>query len=63
MKKRSQCENVNEENDGNEDRLSDLLEGVLLHILSLFDTKQAVQSCILSTRWRHLWKRIPSSNS
>jgi len=60
MNRRRQCENVNDENDGNEDRLSDLPEEVLLHILSLLDTKQAVQSCVLSTRWRHLWKRIPT---
>jgi len=54
------CENENDESDGNEDRLSDLPNGVLLHILSLLDTKHAVQSCVLSTRWRHLWKSIPT---
>ncbi|GAU51151.1 hypothetical protein TSUD_84690 [Trifolium subterraneum] len=41
----------------NEDRLSDLPDGVLLHILSFLNTKRVVQTCILSKRWKHLWKR------
>jgi len=41
-----------------EDRLSDLPDGVILHILSLLDTKQVVRTCVLSKRWEHLWKRI-----
>jgi hypothetical protein len=47
-------------NEYNQDRLSDLPDCVLLHILSFFDSKQAVQTCVLSTRWNHLWKRIPT---
>lgn len=43
-----------------EDMLSDLPDCVLLHILSLLDTKYAVQTCILSSRWKHLWKRLPT---
>jgi hypothetical protein len=46
------------DNEYNQDRLSDLPDCVLLHILSFFDSKQAVQTCVLSTRWNHLWKRI-----
>ncbi|XP_058735530.1 F-box/FBD/LRR-repeat protein At5g53840-like [Vicia villosa] len=42
------------------DRLSDLPECIILHILSFLSTKLAVQTCVLSTRWKHLWKRIPS---
>jgi hypothetical protein len=60
MKIRRQFENENEENDGNEDRLSDLPDNVLLHILSFLNTKHVVQTCVLSTRWKHLWKHIPN---
>jgi hypothetical protein len=60
IKKRRQCENENGEIKGSEDRLSDLPDCVLLHILSFFDSKHAVQTCVLSKRWRHLWKRIPT---
>jgi len=60
MKKISQCETENEESEENEDRLSDLPECVILHILSFLNSKHAVQTCVLSTRWKHLWKRIPT---
>jgi len=43
-----------------EDKLSDLPDCVLLHILSFCNTKHAVQTCILSTRWKYLWKHIPT---
>ncbi|XP_058730954.1 uncharacterized protein LOC131602780 isoform X4 [Vicia villosa] len=54
MKKRRLCENQNE------DRLSDLPDCVILHILSLLNTEHAVRTCVLSTKWKHLWKRIPT---
>jgi hypothetical protein len=44
----------------NEDRLSDLPDGILHHILSFSNAKQAVQSCILSSRWKNLWKTLPT---
>jgi len=44
----------------NQDRLSDLSDCVLLHILSFLDTKHAVQTCILSPRWNNLWKHLSS---
>jgi len=47
------------ENEESEDRLSDLPDSVLIYILSFLKTENAVQTCILSTRWKHLWKRIP----
>ncbi|KAK2415860.1 F-box/LRR-repeat protein [Trifolium repens] len=46
------------DNEYNQDRLSDLPDCVLLHILSFFDSKHAVETCVLSTRWNHLWKHI-----
>ncbi|XP_045826030.1 putative F-box/FBD/LRR-repeat protein At1g78760 isoform X2 [Trifolium pratense] len=58
MKKQRQCENENGEIKGSDDRLSDLPDCVLLHIFSFLNTKHVVQTCILSKRWRHLWKRI-----
>ncbi|XP_045822433.1 F-box/LRR-repeat protein At5g02910-like [Trifolium pratense] len=44
----------------NEDRLGDLPDDVLHHILSFSDAKQAVQYCILSKRWKNLWKTLPT---
>ncbi|XP_045826034.1 putative F-box/FBD/LRR-repeat protein At1g78760 [Trifolium pratense] len=47
-------------NEENEDRLSDLPDCVLLHILSFLNSKHAVQTCVLSPKWKHLWKCIPT---
>ncbi|XP_015084101.1 putative F-box/LRR-repeat protein At3g28410 [Solanum pennellii] len=42
------------------DRLSDLPEPILLHILSMLsDAKQVVRTSLLSTRWRFLWVSVP----
>ena len=41
-----------------EDRISDLSDGVLNHILSRLPTKSAVATGRLSRRWRHLWKHL-----
>ncbi|XP_060179748.1 F-box/LRR-repeat protein 25-like isoform X2 [Lycium barbarum] len=44
------------------DRLSDLPEPILIHILSMLPhAKQVVQTCILSKQWRFLWKSVPVS--
>lgn len=51
----------------NKDRLNDLPNCLLLHILSFLNAKRVVQTCILSKRWKNLWKslhvlRLSSSN-
>ncbi|AES68930.1 putative F-box domain, leucine-rich repeat domain, L domain-containing protein [Medicago truncatula] len=50
--------NPNRNIENNEDRLSDLPDSILHHILSLLDTKQAFQTSILSTRWKNLPKHL-----
>ncbi|KAK2437083.1 F-box/LRR-repeat protein [Trifolium repens] len=43
-----------------EDKLSNLPNCILVHILSFLNTKDAVRTCILSKRWKHIWKYIPT---
>ncbi|CAJ2678310.1 unnamed protein product [Trifolium pratense] len=43
-----------------EDKLSDLPNCILVHILSFLNIKDAVRTCILSKRWKHIWKYIPT---
>ncbi|KAL9995273.1 putative leucine-rich repeat domain superfamily, F-box-like domain superfamily [Helianthus debilis subsp. tardiflorus] len=45
-----------------EDRLTSLSDDLLISILSHIDTKQAVQSSILSKRWVNLWTLLPVLN-
>ncbi|KAL3023965.1 hypothetical protein AAZX31_04G093900 [Glycine max] len=33
---------------------------VLLHILTFLNAKHGVRTCVLSTRWKDLLKRLPS---
>ncbi|KEH19643.1 F-box/RNI/FBD-like domain protein [Medicago truncatula] len=40
------------------DRLSDLPDHVLLHIIESMNIKQSVQTCVLSKRWKDLWKHL-----
>ncbi|KAK3184620.1 hypothetical protein Dsin_031906 [Dipteronia sinensis] len=40
------------------DRLSNLPEPIIFHIHSLTNTKYAVQTCVLSKKWRHHWTHI-----
>lgn len=41
-----------------QDRLSELADCLLIHILSFLNAKEAVQTCILSKRWINLWKTL-----
>jgi hypothetical protein len=42
------------------DFISKLPDPILHHILGLLKTKKAVQTCVLSKRWKHLWTSLPS---
>uniref|UniRef100_A0A0D3HJG2 F-box domain-containing protein n=1 Tax=Oryza barthii TaxID=65489 RepID=A0A0D3HJG2_9ORYZ len=42
--------------DGDEDRTGDLPDGILHHILGSLPARDAVRTCVLARRWRHLWK-------
>ena len=44
---------------GGPDRLSSLPDCLLHTIMSFLQARQAVQTCMLSTRWRHLWRSVP----
>lgn len=43
---------------GEEDRLSNLPDDIVHHILSYLDMKYVVKTCTLSKRWRHTWTSI-----
>ncbi|KAF3339854.1 putative F-box/FBD/LRR-repeat protein [Carex littledalei] len=45
---------------GDCDLISRLPDPILHHILGLLTTKEAVQTCVLSKRWEHLWTFLPS---
>ena len=41
------------------DRISDLPDSLIFHIISFLPTKHAVATSILSTRWKQLWTMVP----
>ncbi|KAM0870016.1 hypothetical protein ACQ4PT_040300 [Festuca glaucescens] len=41
------------------DHLSALPDALLHHVLGLLEAGEAVRTCVLSRRWRHLWRPIP----
>ncbi|KAG7560731.1 F-box domain [Arabidopsis thaliana x Arabidopsis arenosa] len=44
---------------GGEDKISELSDDLLVHILLLVPTKDAVATMILSKRWRYVWTKVP----
>ncbi|CAD6258027.1 unnamed protein product [Miscanthus lutarioriparius] len=42
------------------DRISDLPEDVLHHILSLLPARDAVRTCVLAQSWRNRWRSAPA---
>ncbi|CAL4992653.1 unnamed protein product [Urochloa decumbens] len=44
---------------GGEDRISDLPDALLHHVLSLLPVDEAVRTSVLARRWRGLWKGMP----
>ncbi|CAM0874770.1 unnamed protein product [Alopecurus aequalis] len=46
--------------EGETDRLSSLPDGLLQHLLSFMPAHDAVRTCLLARRWRHLWKSAPA---
>ncbi|XP_060965770.1 F-box protein At4g09920-like [Cannabis sativa] len=43
-----------------DDRISKLPDEIITHILSFLPTKDVVQTCILSKRWKHIWYSVPT---
>jgi hypothetical protein len=43
---------------GDTDRLGDLPDHILVHIIEFMDIKQSVQTCVLSKRWEGLWRKL-----
>nr|XP_040249225.1 uncharacterized protein LOC120966767 [Aegilops tauschii subsp. strangulata] len=41
-----------------DDRISDLPDDILHHVLGFLRADQAVRTCLLARRWRHLWKSM-----
>ncbi|KAI4997628.1 hypothetical protein ZWY2020_052970 [Hordeum vulgare] len=41
------------------DRLSSLPDSVLQHALGFLEAQEAVRTCVLARRWRHVWRLIP----
>lgn len=46
-------------NDNDDVKLSDLPDCILIYIMSFLNTIDAVRTCVLSKRWKHIWKHIP----
>ncbi|KAL6205894.1 hypothetical protein ACLB2K_023146 [Fragaria x ananassa] len=46
----------------NRDMISELPDSVLSHMLSFLETKYAVRTSVLSTRWKNIWALVPIVN-
>ncbi|KAL4357046.1 hypothetical protein HN51_028400 [Arachis hypogaea] len=53
-------QNQNESEGDGGDRISDLPDSILLHIMSFMMIHDVIKTCILSTRWKNLWKSMPN---
>ncbi|XBH65404.1 hypothetical protein VPH35_119008 [Triticum aestivum] len=42
------------------DRLGDLTDDILWHVLSFLSANEALHTCVLDTRWRDLWRHTTS---
>jgi len=40
------------------DRISNLPEAVLLHVMNFMNARDVVRTCVLSKRWKNLWKQV-----
>ncbi|RHN53154.1 putative F-box domain, leucine-rich repeat domain, L domain-containing protein [Medicago truncatula] len=40
------------------DRISELPDHVLLHIIEFMNIRQSVRTCVLSKRWKNVWKSL-----
>lgn len=49
-----------EENEGSEDRISELPDAILHIVLSYLNTEDAVRTSVLSKRWRGVWAHAPN---
>ncbi|XP_062201087.1 putative F-box/FBD/LRR-repeat protein At1g78760 isoform X2 [Phragmites australis] len=44
-------------------RINALPDDALLHVISFLNARQAVRTCVLSRRWRHLWRSVARINA
>ncbi|OIV97792.1 hypothetical protein TanjilG_12549 [Lupinus angustifolius] len=51
---------IKSEREEKKDKLSDMPDCVLYHILSFVNFNEVVQTSILSKRWEHIWKSVPT---
>ncbi|CAN0841447.1 Putative F-box/LRR-repeat protein At5g02930 [Linum grandiflorum] len=47
---------------GGLDRITNLPDSILHHIISILDTKSAVKTSVLSKQWKSVWKHVHSLN-
>jgi hypothetical protein len=56
--KRQKKSEIDIQNGDNSDRLSDLPDHLLLRIFEFMAPKHSIQTCVLSKRWKDLWKSL-----